>query len=892
MAVRYSPTVELALSANLLADPSTWVWTDVSRYVRNVDGITIARGRGDGFSTAPAARCNLTFINDGRFVPRNPSGAYYGTIARNTPLRVKLSGSTRFVGYVDEWPTTWADASARTSFAPITASGLLRRLNQSGVLQSAMYRSLTGSSPIAYWPMEDGGGSQQCVSAITGGPPLTGLGNIRFGSVGGPAGSKSLPDFTLGGSMRGPVPASSALLFRAEVSILVNPLTTGNLAVPFDIYTGGGVQTWELVVPAAVDILNAYLRYTFSDGSTGVVSTGMTLDDGVWHHIRLDVAKLGSDTTYTVYVDGNATTATGSHVGVAFGGVTSVVVAPRALPTTNPASAGHVTVWASTPASDTFAIFTGWTGESAYERWARLGVENSLPLSSTFTSTATLMGPQQSSSVLALLREIEATDQGVIYDGLTGRLTLRPHEDRNNQALAMTLNVSLGQVGWPFQGTDDDQQLRNDVTASGATGSSARYVITSGANTPAAVGTYAESLSANVAADAQLAPIAQWRAHLGAVEDLRYPNLTLNLTASPELVTSWLTCDIGSRIAVTNISRLSVLPVDDLDLLIEGYTERIDSQTWLVSLNTSPARPWDVFVLDGSANTGRLESGGSTLTSAYSSSATSMLAATSAGPTWSTAGVPYDWEIAGERLTVTAVADITPSVVATGTAAHADNASVTPGLPAGAQQGDLLIVYAAIRSTSGVVGTPSGYSVLFAAGHVAAFCKIHTGTESAPTVSFTSGAAGDTTSAQVAALRGVTPTVLFGPSTQSNASAQNIAYPAMTYSGGPLVVLWFGWKQDDWTSVANFETEIGEPSTTTGNDQGLVWNFSYQSLTTGLSSGSWTVTGGASAISESYVVAVDCRVQSATVTRAVNGVSKAQASGAAVRLWRAGVVAL
>jgi hypothetical protein len=73
------------------------VWTDISADVRYADGITITRGRPDEASTVEPSSCSLTLDNrSGNYSPRNPNGAYYGKLGRNTPIRV-LAPTTEVV---------------------------------------------------------------------------------------------------------------------------------------------------------------------------------------------------------------------------------------------------------------------------------------------------------------------------------------------------------------------------------------------------------------------------------------------------------------------------------------------------------------------------------------------------------------------------------------------------------------------------------------------------------------------------------------------------------------------------------------------------------------------------------------------------------------------------
>jgi hypothetical protein len=195
------------------------------------------------------------------------------------------------------------------------------------------------------------------------------------------------------------------------------------------------------------------------------------------------------------------------------------------------------------------------------------------------------------------------------------------------------------------------------------------------------------------------------------------------------------------------------------------------------------------------------------------------------------------------------------SFVNAGTAAHASNASVAPGVPASIAAGDVLLMLAAIRNSgAGAPATPAGWSKLVDAGNMCLFGKIAGGSESSPTVTFTGGVANADTSAQIAAFRGVDLAPL-AAATQLNSSGQDIAAPAVNLAEAVdhAMVLHLGWKQDDWTSVAPVAdgTEIGEPDTTTGDDQGIVWD--YRLITTfafaTVNARTFAVTGGGAAIS-------------------------------------------
>lgn len=67
------------------------VWTDITDEVYQRDPITITRGRPDETANPDPSKATLTLNNRaGKYSPRNPTGALYGKIRRNTPIRVRL----------------------------------------------------------------------------------------------------------------------------------------------------------------------------------------------------------------------------------------------------------------------------------------------------------------------------------------------------------------------------------------------------------------------------------------------------------------------------------------------------------------------------------------------------------------------------------------------------------------------------------------------------------------------------------------------------------------------------------------------------------------------------------------------------------------------------------
>lgn len=870
--------VELALGADLsTTDVTSWTWTDITRYVRFADGITITRGRSDEFSTAAPSKAALTLLNDGRFVIRNPTGAYYGLIARNTPLRILVrpdvntatdafgrttsngwgtadtggawtvvgtagdysttsgvarithpsaavrhyallpvsqqtfdvrvrvrtgalatgaalsagvvfryvdsSNSTRFdllfntdqtmsvraalrvggvdsfgavhatglthvantyyrvrcrtisadghraqikvwadaaaepdawtalstisagnaagntgltssretgnttanavvdfddfsltdgwyprhTGFVDEWPTRWNDAGLKQAIAPITASGMLRRLQQGTAVGSAIKRGVltAGITPRAYWPCEVGSSATQIASGIPNGLPMQITQPMSLGS-GRAAGSDPIIVASNTGRILGNVQPYTGTDWSVQWLLSI-PAAVGASQDVLAWNTTGSYVAWQLVLtPGTPDTLT--LQAYDASGVEHLADAGVSLPNiyAQQLYFAVNATQVGADILWQYFVyqpSGIATGKTATRTGATAGTVSRVGFGNGSgASLLQGATVGHISVWDSATiyANIGFAAAAGWSGEFSYARLTRLGGQESVPLanSSIPDSDYAVMGPPSSGTLLSQIREIETAEQGLVYDDVDARVVLLGREDRFNQAVTLTLDVSQKQVSWPLEPADDDQQLHNDVTSSSPSGSSYRYLDTTSANAVGKVGYYSATRSVNLANDADLRQDAEFAAALGTVDEIRYPQIPLNLTRSPELILAWLNTNIGTRMQITHPP--SLLTPDVIDRIVEGYTERLDTETWTAALNTSSARPWNSWIIEnGSGNTSRLDSEASTLAGPVASGATTLPVSTTSGfPLWVTGAASFDIGVSGERLTVTNIASL------------------------------------------------------------------------------------------------------------------------------------------------------------------------------------------------------------------------------------------
>ena len=523
------------------------------------------------------------------------------------------------------------------------------------------------------------------------------------------------------------------------------------------------------------------------------------------------------------------------------------------------------------------------------------------------------MGPQGIDTLRNLLADCEAVeadfmhDAGALTDVETGLLFFPARDHRDNVDPALTLDMSAKQVGQGFEPALDDLDIVNDVEVSRDGGSSARVT---DENSIAVEGRYKRQVTVNTEDDRFLRDLAAWRVNIGTVGGrtgvMRFPTVGWNLRRSYALAEDWLNCTIASKLKITHPP--SQYPPDDILAFIEGYTETLSTDRWEVTANLSPAAANGVFLLaettaDAGDWAGRLAGDDdAAVRVAINSSATSI----EFDPNrcrWTTTADDFSPNLRAllggvETANISSIATTAGTYVAAGAASHADNAAVTPALYAGATTRDLICVFAAIRSSgTGTLLTPTGYTRLPVFGstdNVQLFAKVHSGSESNPTVTPSGGAAGDSVSALAFGLRGTPSTladladIVVDRNTLLNAAAANIAYPGLfpRLQEG-CIVLALGWKQDDWTSVATLTgfTEAADVSTTTGNDQGLVVDYVIQTTPALIAEGSFVVTGGTNQISRGAVVALAAGYQTATVSaRSVNGVIKSHVAGVKIEV--------
>lgn len=667
--------VEIAWGADLMADADTWVWTDVTADVRQDPGISTTIGRADEASVSQPAACSFLLDNSSGAYSLGGQSSNWPNVRRNTPVRVSinLDGTSPvviFQGYATGFTPSW-NLAATVLDVQLDAAGTLRRLIQGAPPVLSALRRVLSSHPnvVAYWPMEDGERAERVAAVV--GSAMTYSGTPSFAQSSFFDCSTPLPTMS-SATFTGDVPAHSAtgeIQVRCLIDIPTSGATNDTPLIRLDC--SGSATTWEIRYETGTigtARIRAYDRFGNSLVNQGV-SAGLTGFRGqIGLQLRevsgdvewdLDLLRLGAPTSV-----GFGLTLSTATVGTA----TRVVI--NGSGSNDSVTVGHVAVYdLSTAESENLNQVNAYSGESTTSgsgRLVRLSEENAVPLTLTgnvdgTSSPADQMGSQRVAPLIELLRECETADQGVLYDGDTVGLSYLTRRFKENQSAALTLDAT--ELAPVFGPVDDDQRTRNRVQATRTGGSSAVVEDIDGPLGTSVVGIYDTSVQVNTFRDSSAQLYAGWLLSLGTIEGYRYPVLTVDLLAYPELASAWLSLRPGVRIDVTDLGVvLPGHPGETLSLIVEGLSNEIGPGTWKGTARCSSYEPWRIGVVaEESGDDGdyllRLLSDGSTLAADISAGATSASVSTPSGPLWTTTSddFPFVIDIGGVTATVTGI---------------------------------------------------------------------------------------------------------------------------------------------------------------------------------------------------------------------------------------------
>lgn len=430
-----------------------------------------------------------------------------------------------------------------------------------------------------------GGGAGATPSNSTVGNAASNAGSGSPGSVG----------FSWSGGTTSPV-ANDYIRFCLDV----NATGTTDGAVIFRALTYGTIARLDVVYHTGGKLeligYNSSSAQLFDSGAIAFSADGNPL------YISLELVTSGSIVNWAIKgiaPGGTQLAASGSGSLAGFvGNVSDVLVNPNGT-ITDDTAVGWITVQTY---ADTLLniskIVSGYSGELAADRMARLCASQSLGFSLVGVNTDTpQMGPQQDDNFLNVLQSCADLDRGQLFETIDSfGIGYRTRKSMQGQAPKVIASYSGGTLATAPQPVADDQYTRNDITMTRNNGASARVTIKTGPmsiqNPPNGVGDYTYGQTVYAYADTQLTGLAQWVAYLGTVPGYRFPQITFDMSraAVGSIFSTIPTLDIGDYLQIPDPPVF--LQTSPISQLIWGYTETFNSRKWIFQYNAVPEAPY------------------------------------------------------------------------------------------------------------------------------------------------------------------------------------------------------------------------------------------------------------------------------------------------------------
>lgn len=644
-----------------------WYWTDISSgsflavYNEELDLIWSAAGNSGGWhqATVDMSGSNAVLFSYQRNAASGTNACYVDDL-------LALAGQ---IGEVASWEPDSGNPGDPPS-TDVTASGLLGRIGRwTEPIESAMRRWVNGRSDLVdYWPCSDTRAATSIASATGGRPGQAETGfklDTMFGQEDAPGGSDAAIQI-------GDESALIAVTRRSSVGNgqwtmlwafkLTKPVPPGNPGMP--IFLIEMPNFWSATVYIFEDEYELDVLSPF-EGTEYDESQFYTAADSPNQWILMAVSMTRSGTTNSIRwswypQDGTVRTFTGT----ADSPLPIPPVDWRINANANILGAQYSEIMMLSTSSlftidtDLQDAFDGYLGELAGTRFLRLLEEQGLSgILYGFTEDTEPMGRQRPDTLINLLREIRDTEAGVITDSpgqvsvsLRGRISLY-----NQDAVALTYGTDIAAS---FRPVLDDLNTHNLITVSQRDGGTVTAEDTTsrmGTQVPPnGVGVYKQSIDVNVDDESRLPNLASWWRAIGTNPEPRFTAITVDLDANPALEDAVTAARGGDRITVAGY-----LP-DLIDLIVIGKADtRANQKRRTVTFTCAPYRSYDVAIQDGDK---RQDSYTSTLNAGYNTTdATMVVTFTVLADQWSTVNEPYDWIVAGERITVTSMGAVTGS---------------------------------------------------------------------------------------------------------------------------------------------------------------------------------------------------------------------------------------
>ena len=643
-------------------------YTSLEQYVPEGQGVKVVRGTTEEGALRPSKISFRAMDDTDQWRPSNPSGPHYGVLQQYMNGAFSTGGTVRSAGEVATFKadeTTDHRAPAGTSVAgvrwvDIEIQGQLRRIGQwDDPLQSALRNWISGYTTLrGYWPLEDDRDAERLSNVSANGQGGYHSG-VTLAGVDGPGGSDSVVKLNTGGLLGGSFAVMPADNTGWQIAFATNATTASATdATIFSWNTSDGLL-WQWQQSNG----GYRLLVTDREGTAKLSATSThgeaAAGPGFWRAFRLKCTRTGTTmkAEWAWY---------GQDTGVY--GITSTFTNGANRPTAwrigqtiANVDAGYGHVFANYGTTEDlvdqefFDAFDGYLGEGAGDRYQRVMGQFGLGWQRLgFLVDFQRMGRQPIATLSELLEEIRVTEDGLVYDRAADiQVTLRGRRHMQNQTPKLALT-------WPddlsgMKEITDDLKCFNDVTVKNRGGGEANAVLATGPGSVAAIGRVRKTVNVNV--DERVTDLQQlagyWLNRFTVVAP-RFSDIVVDLDASPGLATDAAAVDIGDIVTVDGRTP------DQLVLRVTGIEETARQTRRLLTFTVEPADIWAVGIYDAAGT--RAEARGHKISGGPFAAGVSPIlvdytTGTDAdGLAWTVVDGSYDIVVAGERMTVTAVA--------------------------------------------------------------------------------------------------------------------------------------------------------------------------------------------------------------------------------------------
>lgn len=628
--------------------------------------------------------------------PSNVLSPLFGKIGLNTRCRLQVGGTVLCVGESVKWAPdrtlghTVSPARGR-AWTEFSAEGVIRRLGKwTDELRSAIYRQISSydaTKLLGYWSME--GSGTNLPNAISGGFTGKVTGSATWAGNAGPNGSDKViqlgSDGALAGSFIRAAAADWQLSYAAQLGAAIG---SGTYVTVLRWRTTAGVTYEWQANNAAFQVL-----VTRDDG-TVLATIAATFGTGVtsttWTRFRCKVTTTGGTVTVEPawYNQGGTVWGTSGTFSAATSGVlTTWDTVPNAA--SNGTGYAHLfattdTTLNLTSAYDAYASFNGYSGERSGNRAARLCTEEGIGFYILGASATTVqMGPQKPGLFLDLLEECARTDRAILYDEPSDvALMFRTRIHRQGQTSKLDLTYGNGTHVQQLSKVIDDVGVVNHVTVSNASGATYTKILASGPYSvlppPNGVGRVKGTVELNQLDDTTLDDRAGFELNLLSQSRPRYSQITVDLLANPGLIAACNTIRPGDLITLAGVEP------DPVRLHVISYQHMVSHVERKYVMACVPGELWDTGTYDTTA-VGNVYGVKSTSLNTLAGTTGTALIVNVPDPleTWSQTATGYDLVIEGERVRVTTAFGAPTAVIGNADGAFEAGALTGWGAPSG-----------------------------------------------------------------------------------------------------------------------------------------------------------------------------------------------------------------